>query len=192
MSAYNSYDGVALVANHHILTEILREEWGYEYFVTSDAGGTDRLCTTFNMCQSDPIDKEAIITYALPSGNDVEMGGGSYSFHNIPDLVKKGKLSKDVVDTAVSRLLRAKFTLGLFENPYLGLATAEEIASRIHTPETVALARQVDAESIVLLENHNSVLPLSKSAKVAVIGPMAHGYMNVSAGKVLGLVSTYN
>lgn len=69
--------------------------------------------------------------------------------------------------------------MGLFENPYLGVP-AEETASLVHTNETIALARQIDTESIVLLENHNNILPLSKSASVAVIGPMAHGFMNVS------------
>ncbi|CAG8954644.1 hypothetical protein HYFRA_00004565 [Hymenoscyphus fraxineus] len=177
MSAYSSYDGIPLVANHHILTEILREEWGYKYFVTSDAGGTDRLCKDFKMCETAPLDKEAITLYALPSGNDVEMGGGSYSFENIPDLVASGKLSLDVVDTAVSRQLRAKFDLGLFENPYLG-AASNETGALIHTPENIALARQLDAESIVLLENHEQILPLSKTSNIAVIGPMAHGFMN--------------
>lgn len=107
------------------------------------------------------------------------MGGGSFNFETIPALVESGKLSQDVVDTAVSRLLRAKFAMGLFENPYLGVP-ASETASKIHTPETIALAREIDGESIVLLENHNDLLPLSKTAKIAVIGPMAHGYMNVS------------
>lgn len=178
MTAYHAYDGVPLVANHHILTEILRDEWGYEYLVMSDAGGTDRLCNSFQMCQSKPLDKDAVTLFTLPSGNDVEMGGGSYSFENIPDLVKSGKLSIRAVDLAVSRLLRAKFALGLFENPYLGVP-ANEVEFLIHTPETVALARQIDAESIVLLENHDSVLPISKSANVAVIGPMGD-FMNVS------------
>lgn len=178
MSAYSAYDGVPLVANYHILTEILREEWGYKYWVTSDAGATDRLCDDFKMCVAKPIDKEAVTLLALPSGNDVEMGGGSYNFENIPKLVQEGKLSIDIVDTAVSRLLRAKFEMGLFENPYLAVP-ANKTSSLIHTSETVALARQLDTESIVLLENHDSTLPLSKIAKVAVIGPMAHGYMNV-------------
>jgi beta-glucosidase len=177
MSAYSSYDGVALVANHHILTDILRGEWGYEYWVTSDAGATDRLCDAFKMCQSNPLDKEAVTLYALPAGNDVEMGGGSYNFENIPELVASGKLNIGIVDLAVSRLLRAKFSMGLFEHPYLGVS-ANETASLIHTPENIALARQLDGESIVLLENHDDVLPLSKTANVAVIGPMAYGFMN--------------
>lgn len=108
------------------------------------------------------------------------MGGSSYSFERIPELVKASKLSIDVVDIAVSRLLRAKFAIGLFENPYLGVGLNESTSSLIHTPENVALARQIDAESIVLLENHKETLPLSKTANIAVIGPMAHGFMNVS------------
>ena len=179
MSAYSSYDGVPLIASHHILTDILRGEWGYEYWVTSDAGATDRICDAFHMCQSSPIDKEAVTMYALPAGNDVEMGGGSYNFETIPALVKSGKLSMKDLDTAVSRILRAKFKMGLFEHPYMA-APADKTASLIHTPETIALARKLDGESIVLLENHKNVLPLKKASNIAVIGPMAHGYMNVS------------
>lgn len=83
-----------------------------------------------------------------------------------------------IVDTAVSRVLRAKFAMGLFENPSPG-ASPEEWKHLIHTPEAVDLARQLDKESIVLLENHGNTLPLKKSGDIAVIGPMAHGFMNV-------------
>ena len=106
------------------------------------------------------------------------MGGGSYNFEKIPEMVETGKLSIDVVDRAVSRQLRAKFEAGLFEDPFPGVPE-EEQADHIHTPETIELARQLDAESLVLLENHDDILPLKKDAKIAVIGPMAHGYMNV-------------
>jgi beta-glucosidase len=68
--------------------------------------------------------------------------------------------------------------MGLFENPYLGVPE-DQFASKIHTPENIALAREIDGESIILLENHGNLLPLSKSTNIAVIGPMAHGYMNV-------------
>jgi len=105
------------------------------------------------------------------------MGGGSYSFEEIPSLVASGKLDMSVVDTAVSRVLRAKFSMGLFENPYLAVP-ANETASYIHTPQNIALARQLDAESIVLLENKDQTLPINKSANIAVIGPMAYGFMN--------------
>ncbi|KAI1498787.1 glycoside hydrolase superfamily [Biscogniauxia marginata] len=177
MSAYHSYDGVPAVANRHMLTEILREQWGYKYFVMSDAGGTDRLCSDFKMCEYTPIDSHAVIKYALPAGNDVEMGGGSWNFEKIPEMVEAGTLSIDVVDEAVSRELRAKFEAGLFENPFTGVVE-EEQSKYINTPEIIELARQLDTESIVLLENHNNALPLNKDANIAVIGPMAHGYMN--------------
>lgn len=107
------------------------------------------------------------------------MGGGRWSFENIPDLVESGKLEESVVDTAVSRVLRAKFKQGLFEHPFTGVPD-DKIYDYIHTDEHVALAQKLDEESIVLLENHDSVLPLKKDANVAVIGPMGHGYTNVS------------
>ncbi|CBF86402.1 hypothetical protein AN2217.2 [Aspergillus nidulans FGSC A4] len=177
MSAYHSYDGIPAVADYHLLTEILREEWGYEYFVISDAGATDRLCNAFHTCESSPIDSESVTLQALPAGNDVEMGGGSFNFRTIPQLVESGQLDIETVDTAVSRVLRSKFALGLFENPYPG-APKEEWDNLIHSKEAVDLARQLDKESIVLLENHDNILPLKKTGNIAVIGPMAHGYMN--------------
>ena len=179
MGAYNSYDGIPTVADQHLLTEILRDEWGYEYWVTSDAGATDRLCCAFRMCECKPIDSEAVSLYALPAGTDVEMGGGSYNYKLIPQLVKEGKLDIEVVDTAVARQLRAKFEMGLFENPYQGVSQ-NKTKELIHTPKAIELARRLDAESIVLLENRDATLPLRQDANIAVIGPMAN-FMNVSS-----------
>jgi beta-glucosidase len=178
MGAYHSYDGIPAIADSHMMTDILRDEWGYKYWLTSDAGATDRLCCSFKMCQCKPIDSEAVTLYALPAGNDVEMGGGSYNFKTIPRLVEDGKLDIETVNTAVARQLRAKFEMGLFENPYLGVPS-NATKDLMHTEEHVALARKLDAESIVLLENNNSTLPLDKSANIAVIGPMAD-FVNVS------------
>ncbi len=177
MTAYHSYDGIPAVADAHLLTDILRDEWDYQYFTMTDAGASDRLCKDFKMCASDPIDKEAIVQLVLLAGGDTEMGGGSYSFEQIPALVSSGKLKAKAVDTAVSRVLKAKFELGLFETPFPGL-TSKEANKVIHAADHVALAQKLDEESIVLLENHNNVLPLRKDASIAVIGPMAHGFMN--------------
>tara|TARA_R110002003_G_scaffold191_15_gene14812 strand:+ start:3797 stop:6160 length:2364 start_codon:yes stop_codon:yes gene_type:complete len=177
MGAYHSYDGIPSVADEHLQETILRNEWGYKYWLTSDAGATDRLCCAFKLCQcktaDKPIDKEAVTLMTLPHGNDVEMGGGSYNYETIPQLIEDGKIDVEVLDRAVSRQLRAKFAMGLFENPYQGVP-ANATKSVVHTEEHVQLARKMDAESIVLLENKNSTLPLSKSTKVAVIGPMAN------------------
>ncbi|OQE21531.1 hypothetical protein PENFLA_c014G06500 [Penicillium flavigenum] len=177
MAAYHSWDGIPAVSDYHTLTEILREEWGYEYFVMTDAGGSDRVCAYFKLCESDPIDMEAVTTQLLNAGTDVEMGGGSFNFQKIPELVESGKLDIAVVDTAVARLLRVKFEMGLFENPYPA-APKNEWRKLINSPEAVKLARDLDKESIVLLENHEDILPLKKSSNIAVIGPMAGGPMN--------------
>lgn len=117
---------------------------------------------------------------ALPNGNDVEMGGGYWSYEIIPELIESGKLDESVLNTAVSRVLRAKFKMGIFENPYPGVP-AKKIFDYVNTKKNKQVARQLDTESIVLLENHDNTLPLKKNANVAVIGPMAHGYVNVSA-----------
>lgn len=178
MSSYNSYDGIPTIADHHLLTEILRDEWGFEFYVISDAGGTARLADEFHVCPED--DNECITMTALPAGNDVEMGGGHYSFETIPDLVDSGELEMEVLDLAVSRVLRAKFAQGLFEHPYSGVPD-DEIYDYLNTKEHKKLAQELDAESIVLLENHEDILPLKKDANIAVIGPMAHGYVNVSS-----------
>ncbi|KAF3396295.1 Periplasmic beta-glucosidase [Penicillium rolfsii] len=177
MAAYHSYDGIPAVSDYHTLTEILREEWGYDYFVMTDAGGSDRLCSYFKLCQSNPIDMASVTTQLLTAGIDVEMGGGSFNFQKIPDLVKSGKLDIATVNTAVSRLLRVKFEMGLFENPYPA-APEGKWTNLINNAAAKKLARDLDKESIVLLENHNATLPLKKSGSIAVIGPMAHGFMN--------------
>ncbi|KAF7547360.1 hypothetical protein G7046_g9031 [Stylonectria norvegica] len=175
MSSYNSYDGVPVVGDSHLLSEILRDEWGYEYYVISDAGGTARLANAFFVCELE--DNECITLKSLPAGNDVEMGGGYWSFEIIPELVRSGKLDIKVLDTAVSRVLRAKFQMGLFENPFAGVPD-NKIWDYMNTKEHKKVARQLDSESIVLLENHENTLPLKKDANIAVIGPMAHGYVN--------------
>lgn len=119
------------------------------------------------------------LSQTLPAGNDAEMGGGYYSFQQIPKLIQSGKLDKKVLDTAVSRVLRAKLSMGLFEKPYTGVPN-DQIIKYINTKDTRNLARQLDSESVVLLENRGNTLPLKRNANVAVIGPMAHGYVNVS------------
>lgn len=73
----HSYDGIPMVADYHTITEILKEEWGYEHFVMTDAGGSDRLCTYFKMCQGSPIDMDSVTLQLMEAGIDVEMGGGS-------------------------------------------------------------------------------------------------------------------
>lgn len=185
MSAYSSLDGVPQVNDHFTLTEVLRNEWGFNYWVSSDAGATDRLANAFYVCpeplgtygESITAGNECITLATLPNGGDVEMGGGSFNYRAIPELVQSGRLHESVVDTAVSRLLAAKFEMGLFEHPYT-IPDSSEFGNTINNDYAKQLARELDADSIVLLKNDKNILPISKSAKVAVIGPMAYGFIN--------------
>ncbi|TKA34370.1 hypothetical protein B0A50_00352 [Salinomyces thailandicus] len=185
MSAYHSLDGIPAVSDEFTLTEILREELEYDFFVTSDAGGTDRLADNFYICPkplntyNNPITEgnECITLSTLPSGGDVEMGGGSFNYRAIPELVASGRLDEAIVDKAVSRVLRTKFTMGLFERPYQ-IAPKRKWNRIINNDYARSLAREIDRDSIVLLKNEQAALPIPKGRKVAVIGPMADGFMN--------------
>ncbi|KAL2784742.1 glycoside hydrolase superfamily [Aspergillus keveii] len=173
MSAFNSrFDGIPCVMNKHLLTDILRGEWNYEYWTTSDYGALDRLCADFQMCAADPPDARSITLNVLSAGGDTE-GGGSFNFDSIPDLVSAGTLEPRVVDEAVRRVLRAKFDMGLFEDPFPA-APPEDWPGLIHTEEALDIARQLDREAIILLENHDGILPLTPgTGRIAVIGPFA-------------------
>ncbi|KAJ5035933.1 hypothetical protein NUH16_003796 [Penicillium rubens] len=105
----------------------------------------------------------------------MEIGGRSFNFKRIPSLVKDGRLDIKTVDQAVSRLLRAKFEMRLFENPSPA-ASQDQWPSLLHTDEATDLACTIDRGLIMLLENHSTLL--KKTNKIAIIGPMAHGYMN--------------
>ncbi|OJT03499.1 Periplasmic beta-glucosidase [Trametes pubescens] len=164
MTAYSSYDGIPAIANKHLLTDILRNEWGYKYWVTSDAGSVDLLITTHGTCDT----RECAAKTALENGISGEMGGGTYTYLTIPDQVKAGTIDIKFVDETVKTMLRTKFALGLFENPY----PYEDYLSTLRTSETRQLLHDMERETIVLLENRQNTLPLSKSiSSVALIGP---------------------
>ncbi|ETW84887.1 glycoside hydrolase family 3 protein [Heterobasidion irregulare TC 32-1] len=164
MTAYSSYDGIPAIANSHLLTDILREEWGYQYYVTSDAGSVDLLINLHGTCDT----RECAAKTALENGLSGEMGGGTYTYLTLPDQVKAGTVDIKYIDETVKTMLRTKFTLGLFENPY----PYDDYLTTLRTPETRELLHQMELESIVLLENKQSVLPLSINVgSVALIGP---------------------
>ncbi|KAI0751981.1 glycoside hydrolase family 3 protein [Irpex lacteus] len=165
MTAYSTYDGIPAVANTHLLTDILRKEWGYKWFVTCDAGSIDLLITTHGTC----ADRECAARAGVENYSG-EMGGGTYTYLTLPDQVKAGNISVKYIDDTVKSILRTKFALGLFENPY----PYADYESTLRTSKTRELLHQMEQETIILLENRNNVLPLSKSiGSVAVIGPQA-------------------
>ncbi|TFK70501.1 glycoside hydrolase [Pluteus cervinus] len=166
MTAYSSYDGIPAVANTYVLTDILRNEWGYKYWVTSDAGAVDLLMTLHGTCET----RECAAKVTLENGLSGEMGGGTYTYLTLADQVKAGTVDVKYIDETVKTLLRTKFALGLFENPY----PYSDYLSTLRTSKSRDTLHSADAESIVLLENRKNILPLSKKiGSVALIGPQA-------------------
>ena len=164
MSAFNDLNGIPATANHHTLTEILRDEWRFKGFVVSDYDAVHELIP-----HGTAVDDSHAALEALTAGVDMDMVDGAY-LKEIPGLVKTGKLPISVVDEAVRRVLRVKFKAGLFEHPY---TDANREKMDILTPESLQVARKLAQESLVLLQNRGDVLPLSKNQTVAVIGPLA-------------------
>ena len=164
MSAFQDLNGVPASANHHTLTEILRDEWKFNGFVVSDWGASHEL-----IAHGTAADDAQAATESLTAGVDMDMVDGAY-LHELPGLVKSGRVPASVLDEAVRRVLRTKFKAGLFDHPY---ADANREKTDILTPESLQVARKLAQESLVLLQNRGDVLPLSKTQTVAVIGPLA-------------------
>ncbi len=167
MTAYNSYDGTPCTSHNWLLNELLKDEWGFDGFVISDAGGTGGA-NVLHMTAADYSDATA---QALIGGLDV-IFQTSYDHHPLftPPFYD-GTIPDAVIDSAVARVLRIKFELGLFEDPYVD---PEYARYRNGHPEHRQLALESALESIVLLKNDNQRLPLSKDKKtIAVIGPDA-------------------
>lgn len=169
MSSYNSIDGVPSTSNKFLLTDILRSEWGFDGFTVSDLGSIEGIKGSHRIAR----DYTQASTLALSAGLDVDLGGNAYP--NLIQAIKNGLVKEEMVNRAVERVLRLKFEMGLFDNPYVDVKRPKK---EIKTTESIALARKVAQESIVLLENKDNTLPLRKGLKVAVIGPNADNVYN--------------
>lgn len=171
MTSYNSLDGVPCTSNRQLLTDVLRGEWLFDRgIVVSDLFSIDGLKGTHHTAANY---QDAAIQ-ALLAGVDVDLGGNCYHYELI-EAVKNGKVKEAALDQAVERVLRLKFEMGLFENPYVNARTAQR---EVHATAAVTVARQAALESITLLKN-DGTLPLSKDKKVAVIGPNADNVYNM-------------
>lgn len=171
MSAFNDISGVPASANHYTLTEILKNKWKHDGFVVSDWGAVDQL-----IAQGVAKDRKEAGLKAFLAGVEMDMQDKIY-FENLNQLVAEKKIPLNKIDDAVARVLRIKFRLGLFDQPYTTVIKEEE---RYLQPESKALAAQLAEESMVLLKNANGLLPFSlKIKKLAVIGPMAQDKENL-------------
>ncbi|MBK8556719.1 MAG: beta-glucosidase BglX [Lewinellaceae bacterium] len=166
MTSFNDFDGVPATGNKYLLNDILRDELGFKGFVVTDYTSINEM-TSHGVVANE---KEAG-ELALNAGVDMDMQGAVYQRFTAESL-KEGKVSQKEIDTAVRRILRIKFELGLFEDPYKFCNAAREKRELLSKPHREA-ARDIARKSVVLLKNEREALPLSKDAKLAVIGPLA-------------------
>ncbi len=167
MTSYNSLDGIPTTCNQNLLTGVLRGRWGFDGFVVSDLESIDGLYTSHHVAR----DLQQAGEMALNAGVDVDLGAHCFSL--LKESVEAGRISKEVLDRAVKRVLVRKFEAGLFDNPYL----PEDNAAGVRSQEHIAVAAQVARESVTLLKN-NGVLPLRAGMRIALVGPNADNTYN--------------
>jgi beta-glucosidase len=173
MSSFNEIAGIPATANRKLMTNILREEWGFKGFVVSDWTAVAEL-----QRHGIAADKAGAAIKALTAGVDMEMVGGLY-VEELPAVIRSGKLPVSVVNEAVRRVLRVKFMLGLFDNPYRNCNPDLEKKILLSPPHRET-ARKNAQEAIVLLQNENHLLPLNKNiGALAIIGPLARSRENL-------------
>ena len=162
MTAYNSLDGIPNTANGELLTDVLRGEWGFNGFVVSDLYAVDGLRGDHRVAAT--LREAAAL--ALEAGVDADLGARGYA--TLPDAVRAGAVSEALLDRAVGRILRLKFEMGLFEQPYVDEAAAAGIGGA----DQRAVALDAARASVTLLKN-NGILPLRRDLRIALIGPNA-------------------
>jgi len=173
MAAFNAIDGVPATGNRHLLTGILREEWGFQGFVVGDYTA-DRELVAHGFAE----DERDAARLAMLAGIDMVMMSDLYVRH-LPGLVAAGAVPAARLDEAVRRVLAVKAALGLFDDPYRG--TDPEVERRtIGAPALRALAREAGRRSAVLLKNDGPLLPLARDARIALIGPLAEQPVNAA------------
>ncbi len=166
MASHGDLNGIATHGNKALLTGILRKLWGFLGYVVSDSNDIARLYYFMKVAES----PEAAALLGLEAGIDVDLyAEDSYSY--LPEMVKTNPEIEDLIDRSVRRVLRTKFILGLFDNPYIDIP---EVEKGVRAAASLALAKEADLESIILLKNENQALPLSKnkSTKIALLGPL--------------------
>ena len=173
MSAFNSLNGVPATGNRWLLTDILRNQWKFKGFVVSDWNAVQEL-KAHGVAETDA---DAALM-AFNAGVDMNMTDGLYN-RCLEEAVREGKLDMQAIDTSVERILRAKYALGLFDDPYRFLDVKRE-RREIRSEAVTNLARKAAASSMVLLKNDHATLPLSKQTKrIALIGPLANNRSEV-------------
>jgi beta-glucosidase len=165
MTSFNVVDDIPATGNKWLLTDLLRNEWGFNGFVVTDYTAINE------MIQHGMGDLQTVSILALKAGVDMDMVGEAF-LKTLKQSLEEGKVTQQEIDQACRRVLKAKYKLGLFDDPFRYL-NKERLSRDILTPEHLGTAREIAAKSIVLLKNKNQILPIKKSGTIAVIGPLA-------------------
>lgn len=168
MASHGDLNGIASHGNPELLTGVLRDQWGFNGYVVSDSNDIARLYYFMKVAES----PEAAALMGLEAGIDIDLyAEDSYAY--LPEMVKKNPEIEKLIDQAVTRVLRTKFILGLFDNPYIKIP---EVKKGVRAKSSLELAKESDLESIILLKNEENILPLSKNKKVkiALLGPLVN------------------
>lgn len=171
MSSFNDVDGIPATGNKWLLTDLLRDRWGFKGFVVSDYTSVNE------MIAHGLGDLQAVSALALKAGLDMDMVGEGF-LTTLKKSLNEGKVTEEDITTACRRVLEAKFISGLFDDPYRYL-DSKRPAQDILTDQNRKLARKLAAHSFVLLKNENNILPIKKSQKIALIGPLADSRNNM-------------
>jgi len=171
MSSFNEIDGVPATGNKWLLTDLLRKQWGFKGFVVSD------YTSLSEMINHGVGDLPAVSARALKAGLDMDMVAEGF-LKTLKKSLQDGKVNMADIDLACTRILEAKYKLGLFDNPYKYIDETRP-AKEILTAETRKASREIATRSFVLLKNNNQLLPLQKSGTIALVGPLANNQRNM-------------
>lgn len=172
MASFNEVDGVPATGNRWLQTEVLRNKWNFKGFVVTDYTGINE------MVDHGMGNLQEVSALALKAGIDMDMVGEGF-LTTLKKSLAEGKITQAEIDMAAKRILEAKYDLGLFSDPYK-FGDAKLAAKEVYNMENRNIARNVAAQSMVLMKNDNQVLPLKKSGTVAVIGPLVNNSLNMA------------
>ncbi|ALJ06754.1 hypothetical protein APS56_06025 [Pseudalgibacter alginicilyticus] len=180
MASHGDINGIASHANPELLTNILRNDWGFKGYVVSDANDVGRLHYFMKVAET----PEDAVRLALVAGVDIDLYADD-AYALLPKMVETEPALLEYIDQAVRRVLRTKFVLGLFDNPYTDVQKAKEMT---RNDAAKALAKKADEESIILLKNENTLLPLNRNKKrtIALVGPVIDSKTKAAFEKIAG------
>ncbi|WP_195470379.1 beta-glucosidase BglX [Bacteroides xylanisolvens] len=171
MTSFNVVDGIPATGNKWLMTDVLRDRWGFDGFVVTD------YTAISEMIAHGMGDLQQVSAMSLSAGTDMDMVADGF-LTTLEKSLKEGKVTMAEIDKACRRILEAKYKLGLFDDPYK-YCDASRVKKDIFTAENRAIARKIATETFVLLKNENNLLPLQRKGKIALVGPLANTKANM-------------